>query len=117
MTDKTSIEQRIANYLDANNITIIPESRGSKETLCYMQHRPTGAVVEIGVTVYEPLTGVTDAVPASEMARRLQVKGFVTEVTKLMAILLKQTNGRFYEDDIFDPIHDACDRVEARYSW
>ena len=53
-------------------------------------------------------------VPGEVAMKRNQVQGFVTEVRRPLARLLRQVSGDFYADRL-KPIHDACDRVEAQY--
>ena len=114
MPEDLPIEQRIANFLDTHNITIVPETRGEYEALGYVQHTPTG-IVDLGETVYDQRTGHPQGVPGEVAMKRHQVQGFVTEVTRPLARLLLQTQGQFYENKRWEPIHAACDLVEARH--
>jgi hypothetical protein len=117
MSGEQPIEQRIATFLEQHSVTIVPETRGDRDVLGYIQHQVGGGMVYLGETVYDAKTGMTDAdaVPAEVAIKRLQLEGFVTEVTRPIAKLLRQTEGQFYENERWDPIHDALDRIESRY--
>ena len=115
MEENLSVEQRIARFLEANDITIVPESRADgTEVLGFVQHLPNGELKELGEILYDEQTGRTHATDADNMRQSLQLQGFVTEVRKPMARLLRQVSGDFYADKL-EPIHGACGNVEARY--
>ena len=111
MSEDKPIEEKIAAFLEHNYITIVPEVRGSREVFGYVQNRPGLPMVELGETTYNPRTGIADAISGENLRQRLQLKGFVTGVTRPMARLLRDVKGDFYHDR-FDPIHDALDRLE-----
>ncbi len=122
MTDSTPVvreapETGIARFLDENEITIIPEDAGDKEILAFVQYGKPGAgytMRELGQMVYDISTGQTEASDGENIRLSLQQEGFVT-VRRSLARLLGLTRGKFYEDIRWNPIHDACDRVEGRH--
>ena len=115
MEENLSVEQRIARYLEANDITIVSESRADgTEVLGFVQYQG-GQMRELGEILYNGETGMTHGADADNLRQSLQLEGFVTEVRRPLARLLRQVRGDFYADRI-EPIHDACDRVEAKYT-
>lgn len=114
MTD-LNVEQKIAAFLETHQITIVPEGRGDAEALGFVQHLPNGEMRYLGEIIYDTNTGSTYGADADNMRRRLQLPGFITEVTRPMVRLLKQASGDFYTNALFDPIHTACDKVDSQY--
>ena len=115
MEENLSVEQKIARYLEANDITIVPEGRPDGiEVLGFVQHLPGRQMRELGEILYNGKTGMTQGADADNMRQSLQLPGFVTEVRRPIARLLRQVSGDFYADRL-KPIHDACDTVEAKY--
>lgn len=112
MDERKSVEQRIAEYLETNKITIVPVSSDTTETLSFIQYRAQGPV-EIGELTYNRTDGSLDPVDADEVIKRLEVPGFITHVVRPMAILLRNVRGNFYAER-FDPIHEVLDRVESQ---
>ena len=113
MAEELSVEQRIALFLDQNDITIIPEQRGDHEVLGFVKYTPTGHL-DLGERVYDGRTGAPQTLTGEVALKGLQVPGFVKEVSRPISGLMNQTKGHFYET-WFGPIHDACKRVEARH--
>ena len=109
-----SIEQNIAEFLLQHNITIVPVRReDGVEMLEYVQYLKDGSTRDLGETLYnnEGSLGKT----CENAKKQLQLKGFITFVTRPMARLIRQVNGDFYNERM-EVIHDACDLVENRHS-
>ncbi len=113
-----TVEGRIARFLEQHGIIIVPEYGGVNGTLHFMQvNLGGGTPVDLGRMVYDTTTGIAAALitdgESVEIARkRSQLPGFVTQVIRPLARLLKQAEGDF-NNDRFDPIHDALTRVES----
>jgi hypothetical protein len=115
MDEGLPIEQKIARYLEANDITIVPETRpDGTEVLGFVQHYGRQMRV-LGEILFDGKTGIVKGADADNLRQSLQLPRFVTEVRRPLARLLRQVSGDFYAD-ILEPIHDACDRVEAKYA-
>jgi len=114
MKENLSVEQKIARYLEANNIMIIPEFRADTGVLGFVQY-VNERTRELGEILYNRSTGVTHGADVGSLRQGLQLPGFVTEVRVPLARVLIQVSGDFYANQL-DPIHDACDRVEAKYA-
>lgn len=113
MAENSTVEQRIATYLAENNITINIECRRNGfDVLIFQQYLPDGRFLYLGEIAYDRKTGSSH--PADDSKRGLQPEGFVHKVRIPMVELLKQVQGDFY-DGILDPIHDAIDRIDAKY--
>ncbi|MEK6943570.1 MAG: hypothetical protein AABX00_05895 [Nanoarchaeota archaeon] len=116
MDENLSVEQRIARFLEANDITIIPVNGGDGiEILEFVQHMTGGTTRELGGIFYNRDVGMTQAADVPRLGQCLQLPEFVAEVRRPMSQLLAQVKGDFYADQL-GPIHDACDKVEAKYA-
>lgn len=109
-----SVEERIAQYLQRHNITIIPESREiGKEALCFMQMKPLGEEVDLGEIVYDIRTGKTEPLPEDIAMKGYQLEGFVDQVRDPLVKLLREVNGDF-DHERLEPIHEVLDKIESR---
>ncbi|MBS3144612.1 hypothetical protein J4208_03430 [Candidatus Woesearchaeota archaeon] len=109
-----SVEQRIAQFLESNDITIVPENFGQQEQLHFVQHLPDRSMRDLGSLMYDTTTGTSEPTDPSNMLASLQLKGFATTVRRPLVRILQQVKGDFYADCL-QPIHDALDRLEAKY--
>ncbi|MDP1694379.1 MAG: hypothetical protein Q8L34_02450 [Candidatus Woesearchaeota archaeon] len=115
-----SVEQRIAQFLVSHDILIVPVRIGQYEQLNFLQQphdssmRHFGGGFNFGSLTYDTTTGTTEPINQYTRLASHHLKGFARTVIKPLAKLLEQVKGDLH-DDRFQPIHDALDKVEAKY--
>ncbi|MBU0980187.1 MAG: hypothetical protein KJ709_05245 [Nanoarchaeota archaeon] len=106
--------QGVAQFLEANDIAVFNVLTEDVEVLTFQQYSP-GDHRMIGQLSYDRKRGALVDPPIEEHKRRLAIQGFLNTVIRPLGRMLRHAqNG--YDDEIFNAVDEASDRVIMKYS-